>query len=90
MRPSTGEKTDYRGWRYWVNVIPSADDRWTFLSTSSAVTTRRQACGDSPRPRLRGASDCCALSSTRSCSVEPKSKSTACCLDDGHRQARRW
>jgi hypothetical protein len=30
MSPPTGEKTDYRGWRYWVVVIPAPDDRWTF------------------------------------------------------------
>jgi hypothetical protein len=31
MSRPTGEKTDYRGWRCWVIVVPAPDDRWTFV-----------------------------------------------------------
>jgi hypothetical protein len=30
MGRPTGEKNDYRGWSYWVVVIPTPDNRWTF------------------------------------------------------------
>jgi hypothetical protein len=31
MNLPTREKTDYRGWRYWVNVMPAPDVCWTFV-----------------------------------------------------------
>jgi len=55
MRPSTGEKTDYRGWRYWVNVIPSPDNSWTFfVHFERGNETRRElAAPTQPTPRGR-------------------------------------
>ena len=45
MSSPTGAKTDYRGWRYWVDVIPAPNDRWTFViyfeHGNDPVRTRR-------------------------------------------------